>query len=151
MAALLRWLFSSTLGMKVVTTGCTDCGCDERRRAASAVCVSCVCQLCACARVRRCMEWWAGRGAASACWTSCARVWRNAAATLRVCESDCTALEDCTSLCGIWSLDRNSSVSELNPFNPCRGHSTLLISALQSPMGTYTLLFDRATPDPEMD
>eukprot|EP00964_Phaeocystis_antarctica_P064486 scaffold38796_cov65-Phaeocystis_antarctica.AAC.4 len=105
MAALLRWLFSSTLGMKVVTTGCTDCGCDERRRAASAVCVSCVCQLCACARVRRCMEWWAGRGAASACWTSCARVWRNAAATLRVCESDCTALEDCTSLCGIWSLD----------------------------------------------
>ena len=27
-----------------------------------------------------------------------------------------------------------SSVSELNPFNPCRGHSALLISALQSPI-----------------
>ena len=38
----------------------TDCGSDERRRAASAMCVR---QLCAC--VRRCKERWAGRGAAS--------------------------------------------------------------------------------------
>ena len=53
MAALLRCLFSSTLGMKVVMTGSTDCGCDERRRAASAVCVSCV-------RARVCGAAWSG-------------------------------------------------------------------------------------------
>ena len=83
MAALLRWLFSSPLGMKVVTAGYTDCGCDERHRATSAVCVSCVC-VSARARVRRCMEWWAGRGAASAWWTSCARVWRKGRLSLGV-------------------------------------------------------------------
>ena len=58
MAALLRWLFSSTLGMKVVTAGYTDCGCDERHRVTSAVCVSCVCV--SCVRARVCGAAWSG-------------------------------------------------------------------------------------------